>query len=313
MTGPVVVLNPRAGGGRAARQWQTIASALAQRTGSFAAILSGTTDQVTALIGEWAGRGATRFLAAGGDGTVNLLVTTLAKLGPRFGLETFRVGAVGLGSSNDFHKPIREESRIDGVPCRVDFSSATPHDVCVLDYRDPYDGEHRRFWIINASIGTTAEANWFFNRPNAALRWLKAALPGIAKAYAALHALFRFRGLSCTLVSDGASPTQVRIRNLGVVKNPHFSGWLHFDSPYEPASGRFWIHLLKPVAPPRLLVTLVRLVRGRFQGQRATRSWPASRLAIQSEVPFAIEADGEVVLARSAVFSVFPRKLGVCP
>ncbi len=313
MTAPGVVLNPRAAGGRAARVWEALAPAVAERTGPLAVVISGSPGGVAARIGEWAERGATRFLAAGGDGTVNLVVTALASLGPRFPLDSFRLGAVGLGSSNDFHKPIREESRIEGIPCRLDFDAAVPHDVCVIDYRDPRGSEQRRFWIINASIGTTAEANWFFNRPNAVMRRLKARRGGLAKAYATLHALLYFRGLACTLASDGDPASPARIRNLGIVKNPHFSGWLHFDSPYEPASGRFWVHRLDPVSPFRLVLTLLRLVRGRFQGQRATCSWPATRLVVEGKTPFAVEADGEVVLARSATFSVLGQRLGVCP
>lgn len=309
--GPVVVLNERAGGGRAAARWRKVATAVAVRTGPFAATVATTPGAARDEIGRWADRGVTKFVAAGGDGTVNLVISALAERGL---LESCALGAVGLGSSNDFHKPVSPAARIEGLPVRVDFAATVPHDVCTLDYDDPAGTSHRGFWIINASLGTTAEANAFFNLPDRLLGFLKRALPSLALVYAAGHTLLVYRGTTLALTTDQGSQQTVRIRNLGIVKNPHFSGMLHYDSPHEPASGEFWVHLLEPLPALSLLATLAGLTKGRFRGRRGTRSWPARSLEARAEEPvaFTVETDGEVVPARRAVFAVHPRRLRVC-
>jgi diacylglycerol kinase family enzyme len=60
-----------------------------------------------------------------------------------------------------------------------------------------------------------------------------------------------------------------------------------------------------------LIWTLAGLLFGRFNGRR-TGSWRATRLRIESDRPFAVEGDGEVVMAIRAYFSVVPDLLRVC-
>jgi diacylglycerol kinase family enzyme len=105
---------------------------------------------------------------------------------------------------------------------------------------------------------------------------------------------------------------EVLLCNLGVVKNPHFTGVLRYDSPYEPASGDFFVHLLESASLWDTVVTLARLARGRFAGRRTAHTWRARRLALESTVPFAVEGDGEIVLARCVEFTLAPSTLAVC-
>ncbi len=60
----------------------------------------------------------------GGDGTVHALVEALALAPRRPPLDHLTLGAVGLGSSNDFHKPVGR--RVGGVPVRLSPWRAAP-------------------------------------------------------------------------------------------------------------------------------------------------------------------------------------------
>ena len=51
--------------------------------------------------------GVRTFVAAGGDGTVGALADAVVESRGSIALPDITLGAIGLGSSNDFHKPVR--------------------------------------------------------------------------------------------------------------------------------------------------------------------------------------------------------------
>lgn len=307
----LVLLNPTAGGGRAIARWRGVTQRLNGQLGPFELCDSSLPRQVEARIASCLRVGERRFVAADGDGTVNLLITSLVDVASPLQLAQVTVGAVGLGSSNDFHKPFR--GGVSGVPCRLEFSAAAPRDLGVLLYTDADGVARRRFWLNNASVGVTADGNHRFNCPGPLLRWLKQASSGLGIAYAAVSALFAHRPRRMTLQTDDGPTVTVSVSNLGVVKNPHFAGSLRYDSPFQPANGLFHVHLLEGQSRVRLLSSLLGLTRGRFAGRPGSRSWRARKLTLQAAEPFPIEVDGEVVLARCACFALRPAGVRVCP
>jgi diacylglycerol kinase (ATP) len=311
---PAVILNAAAGGGAALTKWGRIEPAVCSLLGDFSIHPTANAGAVETLIRELLGSGTTEFIAAGGDGTVNLVLNQLLSAATPEQVPHLGLGAVGLGSSNDFHKPIRAARLVEGIPCRLEFARALPHDIGVLSYTDSMEVPRARYWIINASIGTTAEANYRFNHPGPVLRRVKTVAPQFVIGCVALHAIARCPSREMRLVTDGDIVRSVKVKNLGVVKNPHFTDGLRYDSPYEPASGCFDVHLIEHVSPARLLLLLVRLRQGRFAGQKGTRSWSARRLQALARTPFAVEVDGEVMLVPGeAEFSLHPQRLRVCP
>jgi diacylglycerol kinase (ATP) len=307
----VVLLNTRAGGGRAERRWRELEPEVRRRLGNYVLITAGrpVLDQELARLVR---QGARDFVAAGGDGTVNLLLESLIAGVDETALPCLRIGAIGLGSSNDFHKPEAMEPRVHGVPLKLERPGARLHDVGRLSYEDERGETRVRHWIINASIGTTAEANWFFNHPNALLRLLKQVSPWRGIIYAAGREIVEYRSRPMVLALDDEAPLDVMVKNLGVVKNPHFSGDLCYDSPYEPDSGYFYVHLLEQVSAPRLASTVWGLLHARFSGKKGTRSWRARHVEVTGGRPFPVEFDGETVVARRVTFDLIPRLIQVC-
>jgi len=306
-----VLVNPEAGGGKALERWNLIEDEVRKRIGPFRSrVAAGPLVMERCVVRELE-HGETDFVAAGGDGTVNAVVSALVENASPDALRRIRLGAVGLGSSNDFHKPLSEDRSIDGFPVRLDFAHALISDICTLDYTSHLNLRMKCEWIINASVGTTAEANDFFNRPNRLLRRLKGGLPTVGMVYAAVRAIVRYRPQPIELAVDEAPTLRTRARNLGVVKNPNFSGSLCYASPHERAGGRFYVHLIDGIGLPRLMVLLCRLLRGRFGGP-GTRTWKARQVRVWAAQPFAVERDGEVIYATDALFGIVPEAIQIC-
>ncbi|MGH7675897.1 MAG: diacylglycerol/lipid kinase family protein [Gemmatimonadales bacterium] len=308
----LVIVNPAAGGGRALARWRQVAPQLRSCLGACVTVVTPHPTIARLTVAEYLARGETAFVAAGGDGTVNLVASSLVQHAPAASLRHVWLGAIGLGSSNDFHKPAHGSARVHGVPYKLDLHRAVRHDVGVLTYEDERGGWRTRFWILNASVGITAEANHAFNERAVTLRWLTRTFPAAGMAYAALRGLLRHRPVEMTLARDGGPPCRVRLRNLGIVKNPHFAGVLRYDSPHAPNGGRFAAHLLEDVSLIGVARVLAGLARGRFMGRPGTRSWVATRLVLQAPRPFTVEVDGETVAALRARFSVLPAALQIC-
>jgi diacylglycerol kinase family enzyme len=308
----LVILNPKAGGGTALHKWSRIESAMRGRFGTFETLL---TDDIAAIkeqIARALARGETHLVAAGGDGTVNMTVSSIMEHHGADVPDTVVLGAIGLGSSNDFHKPLLTRSQIDGIPCKLDFTGAVAHDVCTLSYSHGWKHQQTRWWIINASIGISAVANDLFNNADWLLRFLKSTWTDAAITLAALRSILGHRSRRMSLTIDGRETVRTQVKNLGVVKNPHFAGDLCYDSPHQPSSGHFYVHLLPRVSPWNLLRTLWGLAHGRFSDRKGVRTWRARTVTVRGRQSFAVECDGEVVAAKEACFTVSPSFLKVC-
>ncbi|HEX9632408.1 MAG TPA: diacylglycerol kinase family protein [Gemmatimonadales bacterium] len=307
----LAVVNPTAGGGKGLARWQRVAPRLARRLGPFTTVFPRDADDARAVVRRAIRDGECDLIAAGGDGTVNLVVSAILQHTSAGDRESLRLGAVGLGSSNDFHKPYRAAQVLAGLPVRVTFHRTVRHDVGRLRYRLPGGDWDCRRWILNASIGITADGNRRFNDSPAVAR-LKRVHASLGMGWAALTALRDGAPRALTITTDDGPERTVGVTNLGIVKNPHFTGVLRYDSAYEPGNGRFMVHLLGDVDRRDRLRAFLALRRGRFTGLPGTATWQGRRLHVAADRPFAVEGDGEVVVATEAEFSLDPRALAVC-
>jgi diacylglycerol kinase family enzyme len=255
-------------------------------------------------------QGEMHILAAGGDGTVNSVMNAVMQLGP--GVRTGVVlGAVGLGSSNDFHKPFSPGNLIEGIPVRMNFRKTVSRDVGSVEVEHAGAVTVRRF-IINASAGITAEGNAFFNAPGRLIRWLKERNTPAAILCAALQALTTHRNAPLTIEFPGKPPIALSLTNLGILKSPYFSGSLHYDVPARYDDGMFHIFAAERMGILERVSLFRALSRGQFRRLSKTHSWHETAFRISGLSPFLIELDGEVVEAERAAFSVLTKALRIC-
>jgi diacylglycerol kinase (ATP) len=303
----VVLLNPASGGGRGLARWAKVEGAVAagRRLRIVQTDVAGTWRSDV----RWAmAEGARLFIAAGGDGTVSALVDELVRGRDGVPLEAFTLGAVGLGSSNDFHKPFARS--IGGVPVRIE-PSCDRRDVCVARYVAADGATHSRCFLISASVGVVAEANAFFNEGDRVERWLRGKWTGGAILYAAQRTIATFRNIDARLTADGRTE-EAAITNLSISKTPFVSGMFRYDASVSPDDGLLAVHLCEAMSRVETLRALADLARGRFQGRPKRRHWRSSRVALAAGGAVALELDGEVCLARRVSFGVLAEKVGIC-
>ncbi len=303
----LVLLNPAAGGGRALGRWGRIEEALetvcrphviqTDLAGAWRAAVAGAVEE-----------GVRFFIAAGGDGTVGALVDELVRARSVRDLASLTLGAVGLGSSNDFHKPFGH--LVAGIPVRIE-PSGERRDVGIARLVAPDGTRRTRHFVVSASVGVVAEANAFFNTGDRVQGWLRAKWTGLAILYAAGHSIATYHNIGARLRADGAT-LPAAVTNLSVSKTPFVSGMFRYDASVRPDDGLLAVHLCEAMSRFEALGALADLARGRFLGKPKRRHWRASRVALEFTAPVAVELDGEVSAARRVTFGVLKDRVCVC-
>lgn len=308
----LILLNESANGGRAAARWRPVEETLRSRGRDFELHRTRSAEEAAARLREGIRRGHRVVVAAGGDGTVHGLLNSLLDPGTDARRREVALGAIGLGSSNDFHKPFDPSRSIADVPARIRPERGTPADAgkAVLECAD---GRMRiRYFALNASLGLVAEANDRFNRGGALLdrlkRWnVEAAILGSAAV-----ALRRFRPVRIALRLDGGPEMRLRIASLAILKKVHFAGGMRYDTPVRPDDGWFDVNALEACGPVGLARATAALYRGRFRGLPRTRCWRAKSLTVTTDRPVPLETDGEILPVVSAEFRVVPKVIRIC-
>lgn len=304
-----IFFNPLCDHGRGMVKWEKIRGALGERLGPHAIEHIHSPDELPEQAAEAHRKGTRCFIAAGGDGTVHLLLNAVMRLPDT---DSLCIGAIGLGSSNDSHKPPGGACRIDGIAVRIDAAAAKPVDIIRVAYGGSEEKAMERFCLNNASIGITAEANAFFNRRRPWMLLVQRFSVDAAVLAAAVRTMVTFRAIPCRLSIDQGPFDNCRITNLGIVKNLHFAGSLRYDTPVERDDGMVAVNLCHDMSRGETAGILAALSRGRFRGRPKTRTWMAHELRVECGQCLALEMDGEVVETQQACFTVVPKAIGWC-
>jgi diacylglycerol kinase family enzyme len=255
--------------------------------------------------------GDARVVAAGGDGTVNLVLNRIMKLE-----ESLRnhvtLGALGIGSSNDFHKEVnRQMRRVGDIPVRLDWMQSEPHNVGQVDFLDSKDRWHRRYFVINCSIGVLAGGNLIFNTDRGLVRWLKPRWLNGSIAAAGIKAMLTLPNMETSLVLDGHE-TRASVTSLSIVINPHLSGSLTLDIPASPTADNFGVALCEDLNLIGRLRIFAALSKGQFSSRPGTRVWQSKEVEIRPTAFVPLELDGEVFTARAVMIKLLKGAVNVC-
>lgn len=305
-----IYLNPYCDFGKGWSKWKKVEPALRHRFGAFEVEEIKSPSQLSNQIEEAIEGGERLFIAAGGDGTVNLMMNAL--MVSSVAKQEFTLGAVGLGSSNDYHKPFRHETFVRGIPTRMNWKKAFPCDMIRIRYRNSQNRALIRYSIINASIGITAQANALYNSRLPFIVQIKRFSHDGAVVASALKTIFSYRNIPCTLAWGKSEASRLHLTNLGVIKNPHFAGGLCYDTWVRPDDGKLGVNLCAGMTKFETIKTLARLYMRQFRDQPKIHSWYANKLSVASVLPFALEMDGEVVSAHHVEFELMPKAMRCC-
>lgn len=306
-----LLLNTNASGGSAKKKWEQIKSTILKNFNKIKIINLDNSADMSQVIQAAKKNDDKDFIIAGGDGTINLFINHLINTIDNTEIRKYKIGAIGIGSSNDFHKPINKESLINGIPAKINFNSCEQRDICMIKYKAGLEFLHKYF-LLNASIGVTAEANNLFNNPDAVLKFLKKHITGSAILYAALRTIFSHRNFEAKIIFDSYETYSFKISNLSIIKNPNVSGNLSYPGKANYQNGLYNIYLTHNMNKLDLITLLKSLSKKVFPKNEKTKYRKTFKLKVISENNFLIEYDGETISTNYAEFSILNKYLNIC-
>lgn len=262
-------------------------------------------DVDTCVADLYGNKGVTHFISAGGDGSINYLINAINDI-PDSTLDEFTIGAIGLGSSNDFLKPF--DKIIDGIPVKIDDQSLYDQDVGSVVYESENGNRYSKLFIINASIGLLAKANYTFNKGDGFINFFKRRKLDWAINYTALKTLLTYKPSWVNILS-GTDKKHLKLNSLSVLKNPNVSGSFRFNQDILSNDRSFGINYSYNQNIIGVIRTILDLAKGCFittKPKKGRTSYKGDHLEITSKDLLYLETDGEVEVTRNAVFSIYP-------
>jgi YegS/Rv2252/BmrU family lipid kinase len=294
----LVIVNPASGRPDGGAGWRAIEAALHSHAVPFDAMHTRHPGHGEELARHALHGGLRKFVAVGGDGSVNEVVHGIMNAGlPDTREVTLAVAPQGTG--NDWARSLGISRDPAHIARALAAGRTMLHDVGAIDF--PASGAPRRWFINVAGAGYDAYVTERVPRPvPSAFTYLRGALAGLAT----------YESPEFAVTADGASITGRLL--LAFVANARYCGNRMQVAPTARMDdGLLDVLAVRDLSLLQALPKLVKLYRGRILGDPAVRHVRASRVRIETTPPAAIEADGQIVGRTPAEFSLLPRALHV--
>ena len=293
-----VIVNPAAGAGKSAKRWPQIVSLLKSLGLDFEYDLTEAPGHAIELARSAVKKGYELVVSVGGDGTINEIVNGLYDAN---GIEYMAMGIVNTGTGADY-------IRTFGIPrdykggCQLLVSPRRRTvDLGVIEYTRNGDREKRLF-VNFAGLGFDAEVVKATTEKFKALGDMPSYLMGL------LTTLFSYHNREISIVVDGEAG-QRRVCTV-MLNNGRYGGGGMLPAPdADPADGLLDVLIIDDVTKPDLLRSLPRVYRGTHLTHPKVTLMRAREVEIRPAQQMAVQADGELLGAAPARFSILPAAL----
>jgi YegS/Rv2252/BmrU family lipid kinase len=293
-----VIVNPASGRPDGGAGWRAIEAALRSAGVTLDVVHTEQPGHGAELAQAALLEGCRHIAVAGGDGSVNEVVQGVMSAGLADTREV-TLAVIPTGTGNDWARTLGITRRPADIARAMAGGRTMLHDVGAIDLNGR-DLERR--WFINvAGAGYDAYVTERVPRPvPSALTYLRIALEGLA----------RYRAPHFRITADGETIEGPLL--LAFVANAQYCGnRMHVVPTARTDDGWLDVLAVRELSLLAVWPKLVKLYTGRILGDRAVRHLRAQRVRIETEPPAIIQADGQIVGATPAEFSLVTQALRV--
>jgi YegS/Rv2252/BmrU family lipid kinase len=288
---PLVIVNPRSGGGRAGRTFSEVRTVLERRLGPLDVEFTSRSSHAIELARAGVAKGARLVVAVGGDGTLHEVANGVLDAGD----PGAAVGYVGQGTGGDFRKTLGIEHRLDAYVEAIASGRVRRVDVGKLHYRAP-GGETLTRWFVNIlSAGMGGLVDRYVSETTKALGGKAAYFWASTRALANCR-----RGrLRCVVSLAGdRHDRQVDTYMIAICNGRYFGSGMHVAPMAKPDDGRFEVVAMD--APGKLAFAAFsrRIYEGKHLSAPGVQHFGCDRISIdidneEARSVFLLDVDGE--------------------
>ncbi len=306
---PLIIVNPRSGGGRAGRTFTEVKAVLERRLGPVDAVFTANPAHAIELARDAVKAGTRLVVAVGGDGTLHEVANGVLDAG----VEGAAVGYVGQGTGGDFRRTLGLEHRLDAYVEAIASGRVRRVDAGKLRYRAP-DGTTKTRWFINIlSAGMGGLVDQYVSETTKALGGKAAYFWASTRALAACK-----RGrLRCDITLAGENHTrEVSTYMIAICNGRYFGSGMHVAPMAQPDDGRF--EIVSMDAPGKLAFAAIsrRIYEGKHLSAPTVQHFACDKIAIDLENEgarsvFLLDVDGEPLGGMPIQVELVPKVLAL--
>ncbi len=299
---PLLVVNPRSGGGRTGRTFAALQPVIEGAIGAVDVAMTERQGHAIAIAREAAAAGRELVIAVGGDGTFSEVVNGVMK-----SAKTARVALIAQGTGGDFRKTLGIEHRLDRYIDAIASGRERPLDVGKARFRGEGDREVERFFVNILSAGMGGLVDEYVASGSKAL--------GGTAAYfvASTKALLRVRPGNLRCVIDGET-VKLRSYMIAICNGRYFGSGMHVAPMALVDDGK--LEVVSMDAPSKLAFAAFsrKIYDGSHLRSRDVRHFTCERIEMDLENEDArptvrLDVDGEPLGGLPLSIEVLPRAI----
>ena len=302
---PLVIVNPRSGGGLSEPRWARIRSAIGDGLGELDSAFTTAPRDATEIARREAAAGRRLILALGGDGTISEVADGVLAAGAG---ATTEIGLIPRGTGGDFRRTLELPQEISEAAARIRRASARPIDAGRVRYRSPEGGEAVRHFVNVASFGFSSAVA---RRANASSKRFGGK---IAFLGATVRELFSHDHHDVWLSIDGQDRRQKRVMMAAIGNGRFFGGGMKICPDAQLDDGALDLVAIGDLSRAQVLANIGRLFNGTHLELEQVTHARISRLAaepVEADASIPVELDGETPGTLPATFEIVPGALRI--
>ena len=299
----LLLLNPNAANGKALKKKNEVLEELSGAGIPFTLKVSASREEGIRVIHESLNSGYTKFIAVGGDGTLNSLVNGIFTQ-PLISPSEITVALIPIGTGNDWIKTHGVPKSIPKAVERIKNGETQLHDVgLVRKKRD--NGTEERYFI---NVTGFAFAGFVAERIEGKSKWLKI---GFAAFILGLFdALWKYKTTELTIDLNEEN-VKGKFFNLSVGICQYAGGGMKLTPEAITHDGFFDITLARNLTKWEVIKNVPRLFNGSFVNHPKISQFLTKNISVSSTPLVPIETDGEVFGYGNAEVMILPSAIRV--
>jgi diacylglycerol kinase (ATP) len=291
----LIIHNPTAGRGRAAKRLAQLESALREAGLAYDSVCTESHGQAVALAAKGRRDGYSAIIAAGGDGTINEVINGVASVDTMDEPADRPLGPIAvwpIGSGNDLAHTLGSRLDPSALVAGIVSDRTRRVDLGLATLRGP-GGEIRRYFHNSLGYGLEASVTQESQR-------IQKVHGGLRYLAAAIRALGSYDSPQTTIEwLDEAGATERMEQEITILSigNARRTGGAFYLTPNaELDDALFDVALAGSMSRIRLLSLLPRALVGKHTGARSVRMLRCRQIRACSVSPLPVHMDGEVVM-----------------